>query len=159
MLIKIAKFIFLANFIILDMDKDKDISIILERPFLAIGWALIDVQWRDLRLQVQDEEVTFNIYNALKYSIMSESCFRIDSLNYAITNKLEEPKKHWKPIYSVTILPCLMTLKPMNMQYERIPTEKRKKKKKKYFKELGQDPPRPLSFIIRPPILELKQLP
>ena len=42
-LVKVEKFIFSADFIILDMEEDKEIRIILGRPFLATGGALIDV--------------------------------------------------------------------------------------------------------------------
>ena len=42
-LIKVDKFIFPADFIVLDMEADKEIPIILGRPFLATGEALIDV--------------------------------------------------------------------------------------------------------------------
>ncbi|XP_022867382.1 uncharacterized protein LOC111387099 [Olea europaea var. sylvestris] len=43
-LIKVEKFIFPVNFLILDMEKDKDVTLILGKPFLATGRALIDVQ-------------------------------------------------------------------------------------------------------------------
>ena len=52
-LIKIDKFIFLADFVVLDMEEDRDISIILGIPFLAIRKALIDVHKWELRLRVQ----------------------------------------------------------------------------------------------------------
>ena len=52
---KVDKFIFLADFIVLDMEEDKEIPIILGRPFLATGRAMIDVQWGELKLRVQDE--------------------------------------------------------------------------------------------------------
>ena len=42
-LVKVDKFIFPANFIVLDMEEDKEIPIILGRPFLATGRAMIDV--------------------------------------------------------------------------------------------------------------------
>ena len=42
-LVRVDKFIFLADFIVLDMEEDKEIPIILGRPFLAIGRAMIDV--------------------------------------------------------------------------------------------------------------------
>ena len=41
---KADKFIFPMDFIVLDMEEDKEVSIILGRSFLAIGWALIGVQ-------------------------------------------------------------------------------------------------------------------
>ena len=51
-LVKVGKFIFLVDFLILDMDEDKEISIILKRPFIAIKKALIDVHQGELRLHV-----------------------------------------------------------------------------------------------------------
>ncbi|KAL5582791.1 hypothetical protein UlMin_015233 [Ulmus minor] len=43
-LVKVGRLIFLVDFIILDMKEDKDISVILGRPFLATGGAIIDVK-------------------------------------------------------------------------------------------------------------------
>ncbi|XP_062112485.1 uncharacterized protein LOC133823645 [Humulus lupulus] len=45
-LVKVDKFIFPADFIVLDMEEDSNVPIILGRPFLATGQALIDVQKR-----------------------------------------------------------------------------------------------------------------
>lgn len=42
-LIKVEKFIFPIDFIVLDMDEDREIPIILGKPFLATGRTLIDV--------------------------------------------------------------------------------------------------------------------
>ncbi|XP_062113998.1 uncharacterized protein LOC133825010 [Humulus lupulus] len=42
-LVKVDKFIFPADFIVLDMEEDSNVPIILGRPFLATGQALIDV--------------------------------------------------------------------------------------------------------------------
>ena len=47
-LVKVDKFIFLTDFIVLDMEEDKEIPIILGIPFLATGRAMIDVQKREL---------------------------------------------------------------------------------------------------------------
>ena len=44
MLVKVDKFIFPSDFIVLVMEEDKEIPIILGRPFLATGKAMIDVQ-------------------------------------------------------------------------------------------------------------------
>ena len=51
-LVKVDKFIFPTDFIILDMEEDKEIPIILEKSFLAIGGALINEQKGELRLRV-----------------------------------------------------------------------------------------------------------
>ena len=89
-MVKVDKFIFLADFVVLDMEEDEDIPIILGRPFLATGGALIEVQRGELKLRVQGDEVTFNVLNALKcpndqdhcYSIatVEESCSHLDHL-------------------------------------------------------------------------------
>ena len=65
-LVKVDKFNFLFDFIILDMEEDKEIPIILGRPILAIGRAIIVVQNGELGLRVQEEEFTFNVFNAIK---------------------------------------------------------------------------------------------
>ena len=51
---KVDKFIFPADFIILDMQEDKEVPIIIGRPFLATGRAMIDVKKGELRLRVQE---------------------------------------------------------------------------------------------------------
>ena len=43
MLVKVESFIFLANFVMLDCEVDFEVSIILARPFLATGIALVDM--------------------------------------------------------------------------------------------------------------------
>ena len=43
-LVKVDKFIFPSDFIVLDMEKDKEVPIILRRPFLATSRTLINVQ-------------------------------------------------------------------------------------------------------------------
>ncbi|XP_068649564.1 uncharacterized protein [Aristolochia californica] len=56
-LVKVDKFIFLADFVVLDMEEDEEVPLILGRPFLATGRALIDVQKGELTLRVNKEEV------------------------------------------------------------------------------------------------------
>ncbi|XP_024963864.1 uncharacterized protein LOC112504144 [Cynara cardunculus var. scolymus] len=79
-LVQVDKFIFPANFIILDFEADKDIPIILGRPFLATGRTLIDVQKGELTMRLQDQKVTFNVFNSLKYPDYLEECSRISEI-------------------------------------------------------------------------------
>ncbi|XP_019255187.1 PREDICTED: uncharacterized protein LOC109233779 [Nicotiana attenuata] len=65
-LIRVGKFILPADFIVLDYEADEEVPIILGRPFLATGGAIIDVRAGKLKMRVDDEEVTFNMYKALK---------------------------------------------------------------------------------------------
>ena len=53
-LVKVDRFIFSANFVILDCEIDAKIPIILGRPFLATGRALVDVESRELKFRVNE---------------------------------------------------------------------------------------------------------
>ncbi|XP_062093888.1 uncharacterized protein LOC133799914 [Humulus lupulus] len=64
-LVRVDKFIFPANFIVLDYEVDIEVPIILGRPFLAIGRTLIDVEKGELTMRPQDEQVTFKVFNPI----------------------------------------------------------------------------------------------
>ncbi|XP_075633464.1 uncharacterized protein LOC142605923 [Castanea sativa] len=76
-LVKADKFIFLADFIVLDMDEDEEIPLILGRPFLATGRTLIDVQQGKLVLRVGEDEVTFDVFKSMEFLPETHSCFQI----------------------------------------------------------------------------------
>ncbi|XP_075086121.1 uncharacterized protein LOC142168853 [Nicotiana tabacum] len=56
-LVKVGKFLLPVDFVILDCVVDKEIPIILGRPFLATGRALIDSERNEIKFRVNDEEV------------------------------------------------------------------------------------------------------
>ncbi|GJZ21814.1 retrovirus-related pol polyprotein from transposon TNT 1-94 [Tanacetum coccineum] len=58
-LVGIGKFVFLVDFIILNMPEDVIVPLILERPFLSIAHAKIDVFKRKITLRVGDEKFIF----------------------------------------------------------------------------------------------------
>ncbi|KAH9770018.1 hypothetical protein KPL71_012225 [Citrus sinensis] len=60
-LVKVDKFIFPVDFIVLDFEADKEVPIILGRPFLATEKTMIDVQKGELTMRVNDQQVTFNV--------------------------------------------------------------------------------------------------
>ncbi|KAJ9553842.1 hypothetical protein OSB04_017887 [Centaurea solstitialis] len=73
-LVQVDKFIFPADFIILDFEADNDVPLLLGRPFLATGRTLIDVQKGELTMRVHNQEVTFNVFNSLRYPDDREDC-------------------------------------------------------------------------------------
>ncbi|GJS89684.1 reverse transcriptase domain-containing protein [Tanacetum coccineum] len=66
LLLKISKFIFPVDFVVLEIDEDELVPIILGRPFLATARAIIDVHEGKLSLRVESETVTFNIRKSMK---------------------------------------------------------------------------------------------
>ncbi|XP_070035603.1 uncharacterized protein [Nicotiana tomentosiformis] len=65
-LVQVGKFVFLADFVILDCRVDEEIPIILGRPFLAIGRAVIDCETRELKMRLNDEEIMFNVQKSMR---------------------------------------------------------------------------------------------
>ena len=66
-LVKVGKFIFPVDFVIMQMEEDTQFPLLLGRPFLATGAALIDVQKGELTLRVGNEAVHFNINRSLEH--------------------------------------------------------------------------------------------
>ncbi|XP_075083450.1 uncharacterized protein LOC142167190 [Nicotiana tabacum] len=60
-LVRVDKFVFLVDFIVVNMEENKEIPLILGRPFLATGRAIIDIHERRLMLRVGGETVTFEM--------------------------------------------------------------------------------------------------
>ncbi|XP_012854411.1 PREDICTED: uncharacterized protein LOC105973917 [Erythranthe guttata] len=77
-LVKVDEFILPADFVILDMDEDREIPIILGRPFLATSRTVIDCASGDLTMTVHDQTIKFNVFNAIKRPHNSNECFSID---------------------------------------------------------------------------------
>ena len=65
-LIKVGKFIFPVEFVMIDIEEDKQAPLLLGRPFLTTGVALIDARKGELTLKVGNEEVHFNLNQGLK---------------------------------------------------------------------------------------------
>ncbi|KAK1423118.1 hypothetical protein QVD17_18413 [Tagetes erecta] len=81
LLVKVDKFIFPVDFVILDMDEDATVPLILGRPFLATARALIDVCDGKLSLRVGEETVTFDIHQSMRHpKCQDDSLYFIDTI-------------------------------------------------------------------------------
>ncbi|XP_022873332.1 uncharacterized protein LOC111392265 [Olea europaea var. sylvestris] len=96
-LVKVDKFIFPVDFVVSDIEKDQEIPLILGRPFLTTGKALIDVQGGQLTLKVNEEKVMFNIYQVMKFLDDTNTCHRTDFIDSVVKEEsifIEDPLKH-----------------------------------------------------------------
>ncbi|GJX98095.1 reverse transcriptase domain-containing protein [Tanacetum coccineum] len=66
--VKVGKFYFPTDFVVVDYDVDPRVPLILGRPFLRTARALIDVHGEELTLRVNDEAITFKVGHTLRYS-------------------------------------------------------------------------------------------
>ena len=86
-MVKVDTFIFPAYLIILDMEGGNEIPIILGRPFLATGRAKIDVQKGELKLGMPDDEVKFNVFEAMRHLVESDTCFMIETVEAILSSQ------------------------------------------------------------------------
>ncbi|XP_019157781.1 PREDICTED: uncharacterized protein LOC109154451 [Ipomoea nil] len=81
-LVRVDKFIFPVDFVILDMDPDIEVPLILGRPFLVTARALIDVGSGKLVIRAGDECASFDVSKLTKYPLSAnDSCYFVDILH------------------------------------------------------------------------------
>nr|GEZ44793.1 reverse transcriptase domain-containing protein [Tanacetum cinerariifolium] len=115
---KVGSFHFPADFVVLDFDADPRVPLILERSFLKIERALIDVFEGELTLRVGKETITFNLDQTSRYSANYNdiTAKRIDVIDMACEEYSQEvlgfsdvfasgnPSPYYDPIVSTTFL-------------------------------------------------------
>ncbi|GJZ32326.1 reverse transcriptase domain-containing protein [Tanacetum coccineum] len=77
--VKVGKFHFPIDFVVVDFEADPRVPLILGRSFLKTGRALIDVYEEEITLRVDNEAITFNLDQTMRYfSTNDKSVNRID---------------------------------------------------------------------------------
>ncbi|XP_016549317.1 uncharacterized protein LOC107849189 [Capsicum annuum] len=87
-LIKVDWFIFLADFVILDCAMAIKISIILGRPLLATGKALVNVESGEIKFWFYNK-VSFNVFKSMKKMMDLQVISIIDVINGEVTNHVK----------------------------------------------------------------------
>ena len=88
-LVKVDKFIFPVDFIVLDFEADKEVPIILGRTFLATGKTLIDVQKGEMTMRVNDQQVTFNVLEAMRNPDEIEDCNFLSVVDLVVADRMD----------------------------------------------------------------------
>ncbi|GJY32289.1 reverse transcriptase domain-containing protein [Tanacetum coccineum] len=90
--VKVGKFYFSADFVIVDYDVDPRVPLILGKPFLRSARALTDVHGEELTLRVNDKAITFNVRHTLRYSYRYDdaSVNRIDVIDVTYEEYAQE---------------------------------------------------------------------
>ncbi|GKD66495.1 reverse transcriptase domain-containing protein, partial [Tanacetum coccineum] len=88
--VKVGKFYFPANFVVVDYDVDPRVPLILGRPFLRTARALIDVYGEELTLRFDDEAITFKVRKTLRYSYSYETVNQVNVIDVACGEYAQE---------------------------------------------------------------------
>ncbi|MCH86524.1 hypothetical protein A2U01_0007382, partial [Trifolium medium] len=76
----------------MDIEEDDGAPILLGRPFLTTGKALIDMETGEIKFRVDGNEVTFNINNMVHQKKEKPECYKIDLVETLVERQLETPK-------------------------------------------------------------------
>ncbi|XP_049364129.1 uncharacterized protein LOC125828855 [Solanum verrucosum] len=87
-LVQVGSLIFLVDFVVLDFEPDSEVPFILGRPFLGIGWALIDVATGQLTIRAHDKIEVFDVYRALKLPSIYEELSAVTVVDHSIESQL-----------------------------------------------------------------------
>nr|GEX42880.1 reverse transcriptase domain-containing protein [Tanacetum cinerariifolium] len=94
--VKVGKFHFPADFVVVDFEADPRVPLILGRSFLRTGRALIDVYGEEITLRVNDEAITFNLNQTTRYSStyddFSGSDFILEEIEAYLKDESSSPK-------------------------------------------------------------------
>jgi len=89
-LVIVNELVFPADFVIIDMAEDEDMPLILGSLFLATGRTLIDVEMGQLMLRFHNEQVVFNIFEAMKHRVENPKCYQIDIIEEMVRDNSRE---------------------------------------------------------------------
>ncbi|XP_070040767.1 uncharacterized protein [Nicotiana tomentosiformis] len=107
-LVQVGKFVFPEDFVILDCRVNEEIPIILGRPFLATGRALIDCETGELKMRLNEEEITFNVQKSMRRPSEFANCSLIEAVD-VILEEEDETLNAKDPLAA-----CLMNFDEVN---------------------------------------------
>lgn len=80
--VQVESFIFPVDFVVLDIEQDLDMPLILGRPFLQTGRAMVDMDDGKITLKFGGDQISFNVANETK---MQKGCDDTYSCNRVTT--------------------------------------------------------------------------
>ena len=83
-LIQVKQLIFPADFVIMDIKEDPNISIILGRPFMSTTNCIVDMGKGKLELGVEDQKVLFDLFEAMNHPNDMKTRFDLDKVEQEI---------------------------------------------------------------------------
>ncbi|CAL8993245.1 unnamed protein product [Prunus brigantina] len=162
-LVQVDKLILPADFVVLDMEEapihDRELPILLGRPFMATAKTIIDVQNGLLTLTVLGETVQFKVFESLSHPSSSFDCCSIDVLDSIVFSKfllaqsndplqyvLSQSQNDFDEEVLIEIVAALEALKPYPSTFSPL------------IEPLGPST-HLIPSVVKPPELELKPLP
>jgi len=92
-LVKVDKFVFPVDFVVMDIEEDNDVPLILGRAFMLAARMMIDYDDGLMKVRLDDEEINFNLHDAMKNSKDKGACFKVDATDEVIMDTRKQLHK------------------------------------------------------------------
>ena len=83
-LVKVKQITFPADFVVMDIEENPKIPLILGRSFMLTASCVIDMGKGKLELSVDDQKVTFDLFDAMKHLSDHKTCFKLDKVEQEV---------------------------------------------------------------------------
>ncbi|XP_047249940.1 uncharacterized protein LOC124885730 [Capsicum annuum] len=88
-LVKVDRFIYPTDFVILDCERDFEIPIIFGRTFLATEKVLVDIKSEEIKFRLNNEVVSFNICKTMTQPMDLQTISVIDIVDGHVSNHVD----------------------------------------------------------------------
>ncbi|XP_006584307.1 uncharacterized protein LOC114420504 [Glycine soja] len=81
-LVRVKHFTFPADFVVMDIEEDTEIPLILGHPFMLTTSCVVDMGKGKLELSVDDQKVTFDLFEAMKHPNDHNAYFKVEKVEH-----------------------------------------------------------------------------
>jgi len=92
-LVRVDKFVFPVDFVVMDIEEYDDVSLILGRAFMLAARMVIDYDDGLMKVRLDNEEINFNLHNAMKHSKDKGACFKVDAMDEVVMDTRKQLHK------------------------------------------------------------------
>ncbi|XP_028214897.1 uncharacterized protein LOC114396934 [Glycine soja] len=114
-LVKVRHFTFPVDFVIMDIEEDKEIPLILSRPFMLIANCVVDMGNGNLEMSVDDQKVTFNLFEAMKYPKEYKRCFKVEEVDKEDIDALQTTQTSLEKAL-INVVDCLTSVEEKDLR-------------------------------------------
>jgi hypothetical protein len=160
-IVRVEDLHFPVDFLVMEIEEDREAPLILGRPFLTTGQAMIDFKAGTLTLSVEEDgatkEITYQALEGMRLGANFATCFQVDTVDKYIGKQfrrtyLKDPLEEGSPLAELIRAEEVATKETVcemdTSRWRRVT-----------YESLGESPAVPQPSIVSPPELELKKLP
>ena len=74
---KVKHLIFLADFVVIDIEEDADVPLILDLPFMSTASCMVDIGKKILQMGIEDQKINFDLFHEDKDPLSQNVCLKV----------------------------------------------------------------------------------